>query len=1050
MPAARRLITVTTLIVCAMLTCGAAQVAAAVPSVVQNDPATSITDAAVTLNGTVATNEALTDCYFEYVTPVAFEATGFADLSSGGAIPCAEALGTITPNSSPHPVSASLSLPASGFPYYYRLAAQNASGTKKGEYHRGVGFGVSAFDGTTVDELGDPATQAGSHPYSASTIFTLTTTINAIGGGYGQQYATEDLRDAAVELPPGLVGNTRALPTCKQAQILGNGATQQCPPESQLGTVTVYFDGEEGSFIPEFYSFPFTVGLYNMETPKGTPALFAFNLFSAITQVYPELRTGEDYGLTVLNKNSPQTLPFDTIDFNFWGVPADPSHNPDRFCAGKGYESPGCVSEDSNDPKPFLSLPTACVGPVETSIEAVSWNEHRGTSSFTSHVPGEPLNTIGADGCNTVGFSPTMEARPTTNVAGAPSGLDIAIHLPQNEDPEGTATAHLRDANITLPEGLVVNVSSGNGLDGCSPAEADLQSKDPSHCPDASRLGTVEIESPLIAQPLLGSIYIADPYNNPFNSLLALYVSVEDLQSGLVVKLAGKITLDPSTGQLTTSFEENPQLPFEDLNVHLFGGAGGALRTPPVCGSYTTSSSLVPWTAPDGATAIPTDAWNITQSPTGGACASSEGGKAHTPSFDAGTVSPIAGSYSPLVVNLRREDGTQNFSQVTVNPPPGLLAKLAGIPYCPNSALGAAEGKSGYEEKASPSCPAASAIGTVHIAAGAGPAPYNEQAKAYLIGPYKGAPYGLAIIAPATAGPFDLGTVVTRTALYVDSKTAQITAVADPIPSILQGIPLDVRALQIRVDRPSFSLNPTSCDPLAFTGQVVSTLGQTASLLSRFQLGECTRLGFDPKISLKLTGGTKRRAHPGLTATLEPRPGDSNLSSVSVALPPTELLDQRNIGTVCTRPQFAASECPADSVYGSATVTTPLLDYALTGPVYLRSSNNPLPDLVPDLRGPAGYPIKLEAAGRTDTVKGALRNTFEAIPDAPIGKIVLTLPGGKGGLIQNSRNICSKTWKATVKYVAHNGFTRTRRPAVKTNCPKGKKKAKRQSRRAAK
>jgi hypothetical protein len=524
-------------------------------------------------------------------------------------------------------------------------------------------------------------------------------------------------------------------------------------------------------------------------------------------------------------------------------------------------------------------------------------------------------------------------------------------------------------------------------------------------------------------------------------------VAINDPQSGSVVKLAGEVTPNPSTGQLTTTFSDNPQLPFEDFDLHFFGGASGALRTPAVCGNHTATSSLVPWTAPEGAPANPTDVWQITQGPNGSACVNSEATRPHAPSFDAGAVSPIAGAYSPMAVNLRREDGSQNFSQVTVTPPPGLVGKLAGIPYCPDGALVAAAGKSGKAEQASPSCPAASRVGAVDVAAGAGPAPYWTQGTAFLTGPYKGAPISLAIITPATAGPYDLGTVVTRVALHVNSASAQITAAADPLPSILEGIPLNIRSAQIALDRPSFSLNPSSCDPMSFTGHLVSTLGAFAALSNRFQLAECDGLGLKPRISLRLNGRTKRRAHPSLTTVLEPGPGNANLKRISVALPPTELLDQSHIGTVCTRVQFASDTCPAASVYGTVAVQTPLLDFPLSGNVYLRSSSNKLPDLVTDLRGPAHQPIRLEAAGRTDTVKGALRNTFEGIPDAPFSKLTLTLFGGRRGLIQNSTNLCrKKALRATVKFEAHNGYTLERRPVVKTRCKKRKRKGKGKSR----
>lgn len=333
--------------------------------------------------------------------------------------------------------------------------------------------------------------------------------------------------------------------------------------------------------------------------------------------------------------------------------------------------------------------------------------------------------------------------------------------------------------------------------------------------------------------------------------------------------------------------------------------------------------------------------------------------------------------------------------------------------------------------------------------AGAGPAPYYAKADAYLSGPYKGAPLSLAIIAPATAGPFDLGTIVTRTALYLNPETAQINAVSDPIPSILQGIPLDIRSVQVKLDRPGFTLNPTSCDPSEVKGRALSTLGQLASLASRFQLAECGRLGFKPKMTLSLKGGgTKRGGHPALTVVLKPRPGDANLASISVALPHSEFLDQAHIGTVCTRVQWAADACPAGSVYGTVSVQTPLLDQPLSGNVYLRSSDNLLPDLVPDLRGPAELPIRFNAAGRTDSIHGGIRNTFDFVPDAPFTKLVVKLKGGSKGLLENSRDICARPYTATIKYAAHNGLALTEHPALQVKC-KGAKAKKKQKHRAA-
>ena len=436
------------------------------------------------------------------------------------------------------------------------------------------------------------------------------------------------------------------------------------------------------------------------------------------------------------------------------------------------------------------------------------------------------------------------------------------------------------------------------------------------------------------------------------------------------------------------------------------------LRTPSVCGTYATTSQMTPWSAPaSGPPATPSDSWSIS-----GNCSQSESAQPNSPEFDAGAVSPIAGRYTPFVVHLKREDGSQQFSKLTLDPPPGLTAKLAGTPACSEAALASAASKSGRDEQAHPSCPGDSQIGTVDVGAGAGPAPYYAKGTAYLAPPYKGAPLSMAIITPAVAGPYDLGTVVTRVALHLDPATAQITAEADPVPHILQGIPLDVRSIDVSLDKPDFSRTGTSCDPFSVSGRLISTLGQGAELNSPYQLGNCANLAFKPHMTLKLKGATKRTGHPKLIATVYSKgSGEANLSRVQVKLPPSSFLDQAHIRTVCTRVQFAAgagngAACPKGSLYGQAWVKTPLFDYTLPGKVFLRSSNHQLPDLVIALQGPADQPIAIELDGKTDSVKGALRNTFEAVPDQPFEQARVVLFGGKKrGLVVNSRNLCKQS-----------------------------------------
>ncbi len=683
-------------------------------------------------------------------------------------------------------------------------------------------------------------------------------------------------------------------------------------------------------------------------------------------------------------------------------------------------------------------MPTSCIEPLRSVFSYSTWSQ---PDSFLSQGFDEQVPA----GCNQVEFDPTLEARPTTDVADSPSGLHVDLHIPQkeNESPGGRGQADLRDTVVTLPKGLVVNPSSANGLGSCTSAQVGYRAgtsapmeftPDPAQCPPSSRIGTVELNVPAVDHPIKGGVYVATPHDNPFGSLLALYIAVDDPTSGVVVKLAGEVHADPQTGQLTTTFAGTPQQPFEDFHLEFFGGAGAALRTPAVCGTYSTTSSLTPWSAPEsGPPATPSDTYSITREPGGGGCPSAGGGESNSPGFDAGTLAPIARAYSPFVMRLRREDGSQEFSSVSATLPPGLLGKLAGIPYCPEAAMTAAEAKSGRVEQASPSCPAASQLGTVTVGAGAGPAPYYTNGRLYLAGPYKGAPLSLVAITPAAAGPYDLGTVVSRVAVHVDPETARITAISDPIPHILQGIPLDVRSIVVNVDRADFTLNPTNCDPMTAGGEVTSVFGQIAPLSSPFQVGECSGLAFKPKLSFALTGKPNRGAHPALKAVLRMPEGGANIAKAVVTLPHSEFIDQGHFRTICTRVQYAQGACPAGSIYGFARAASPLLEKPLEGPVYLRSSSHELPDLVISLDGQ----VHFDAVGHVDSVNGGLRTTFEAVPDAPVTSLVLKMQGGKKGLFVNSTNICAKNYRATVEFDAQNGKVADSRAPMKAKC-KGK------------
>ncbi|MGA8745170.1 MAG: hypothetical protein WB507_04830 [Solirubrobacterales bacterium] len=919
-------------------------------------------------------------------------------------------------------------------------------------------FGLLRFASSLTDSAGQPYTQAGGHPYQFTTEFNFETyscaNPEASSGAWttGGTCPMHDPKDITAELPPGLIANPEGVPHCSLADYFAE--------ECERNKVSVGFAGirDYGNTEGAFHEI---TPIYNLQPQGPYPGELGITIGGLpIILITTGIRGGSDYGVTATNVAVEAGL--SRVRLTLWGVPAAEEHNRmrgkdcavvteeefrsaeqlEKWCESEsrqlGNGGPAGVKET-----PFITMPTECSGtPLTVTGRYDSWD-----------VPGEyaedPVAIAAVDGCNQLKFEPEIEVRPTTDLADSPSGLQFNLHVPQNEEVDGLATPELKEAVVKLPAGLSVNPASAEGLGGCSEAQVALHVEEAAHCPEASKLGSVEAHTRLLTEPLQGSLYLATPHQNPTGALLAGYIVLEG--QGIRIKLPGSFETDPKTGQITTRFLENPQLPFEELKLEIYGGARGALRTPATCGSYETTSELTPFSAPEsGPPAEPSATFETVAGPQGGACPRHASQEPNEPRFHAGTETPRAGIFSPFALKLVREDGSQEMKSVETTLPPGLVGKLAGIAECPQADLEAAQRKSGAEEKASPSCPAGSELGTVAVGAGAGPTPIYVSGHAYLAGPYDGAPLSLAIVTPAVAGPFDLGTVVVRTALYVNPETAQITAKSDPIPTVLQGIPLDVRSIALKMNRPDFTLNPTNCDELGFTGSALSVLGVSAPLSQRFQVGGCPALPFAPKLAISLKGGTKRAQNPALKAVLTASPGEANVAAAQVTLPHAELLDNAHIGTVCTKPVFAegaalGEKCPPASIYGFAKAETSLLEKPLEGPVYLRSPlpGHRLPDLVAALNGE----IDVALVGKVDTGKGGgIRNTFELVPDAPVSRFTLEMQGGKKSLLENSANLCSSKTKtkALVDLTGQNGKLDDTEALIKTSCKhEGKKHRKR-------
>jgi uncharacterized repeat protein (TIGR01451 family) len=894
--------------------------------------------------------------------------------------------------------------------------------------------GFQEFRSEILNDEGKEVTQAGSHPYQYSTSFAANSKATPAGSDAPFVPSGGDIKTIRVNLPPGLVGNPTAISECSPLAFNtshnitpGPGSSftaNDCPDSSVVGVIVVQQIEGEGGILP--------LPLYNLEPPKGMPAQLGFQILGAPFYIDTSVRTGGDYGITASLRNVSEAKRVTASAVTIWGTPADEAHDELRGqCLNQIEKFPFSMGDcpAGIDPKPFFRLPTSCQGPLTTTMSFDTWTN---PGAFVTAADVAPPTT----GCELLEFEPTIDAVPQTSAADSPTGLSFNLHIPQSEEPDELATADLRDAVVTLPRGLAVNPSSANGLQGCSPAQIEINGPNPAQCPDASKIGTVEVITPLLDHPVNGHVFLATQSQNPFNSLLAIYIAAHDPDSGVVLKIAGRVETDPVTGQVTTRFTDNPQLPFEDLNVSFFDGPRAPLRTPSRCGDYQIATTLTPWSAPaSGPPATPGDSFSVTGGPNGRPCPNG----ALDLRFSAGLTNPVAGAYSPFVMRLSREDATGEFASLTTEMPPGLTGKLKGIPYCPEAAIATATSRNapgqGALERSQPSCPAASRVGSVIAGAGAGPDPFYTSGELYLAGPYKGAPLSFLATIPAIAGPFDLGVVATRIAVQVDPATARISAVSDPLPTILQGIPLDVRDIRVNIDRPNFTLAPTNCQQMTIGASVTGTEGQSASAQERFQVDGCKGLKFSPKLSLKLKGGTKRSQNPALRAVLTAKAGQANVGRAAVIMPPSVFIDQSHISNPCTRVQFNAGACPPKSILGNVVATSPLLDEPLRGPIYFRSNGGEreLPDLVLDLGGQ----IHITSVGFIDSVetKGSeisrLRTTFAQIPDAPLSKVVLNLKGGNVGLIENSRNICGRPYRAGVKLAAHNGRRVKANPVIK-------------------
>ncbi len=867
-------------------------------------------------------------------------------------------------------------------------------------------FGMADFEASFVDPSGGVFSQAGGHPYESITTFDWNTHAEA---GSSLSYTDGTPKDVSVALPQGFTGNPGALPRCTSAQL--DSEPVACPIASQVGVALVHFAG--------IIKFPFP--LYNMQTPAGVPGRIAMNIAGVVVGIDATVRSGGDYGLTLESSDISQALPVTGITIVTWGVPADPRHDGDRcrqpfepatpFCAGEPNTASG-PNPAGLPPSAFLTLPTGCTAPgagLGFDLHTDSW-EQPGVfvqQSFTTHAPpGSPLPPeqwgapVGVTGCESVPFAPSVDVRPTASAPDAPTGLGVSVAIPTEglESPTGVAQAALRKMVVRLPEGMTLNPAAAGGLTACTPAQIELHSGSSSHCPEESKIGSVEVKTPLLAETLEGGLYLASQNDNPFGSLLAAYLVAE--AHGVVVKQAGHLEADPLTGRLTATFDGIPQQPISSVKLDVFGGQRAPLIAPSSCGSAAVESTLEGW---NGETVTHSDPYAVSCTP---------GLGAFSPSFVAGTTSNQAGAYSPFALSVARQDGEQTVSGLQQTLAPGLLAKLAGVPLC-------ADG-----DAAAGACSAASQIGTVTVGSGAGPSPYFLSGKIFLTGPYNGGPFGEVVVIHAAAGPFDLGNVVVRGSIRIDPHTAQATVVSDPFPQILQGIPVALRRVDVSLDRPGFTFNSTDCEPLSIPATITSAQGTAANVSSRYQAANCAALPFHPSFTATTQGnGALSGNGASLVVKIASKSGpdakageeEANIRQVDVQLPLALPARLSTLQKACTAAQFAANPagCPAASNVGTVVAGTPILSAPLTGPAYLVSHGGAAyPDLVVVLQGDG---VTIDAVGTTSIKKGITYSRFDTVPDAPLSSFELRLPEGKYSALAANKNLCAPTKTVTVR-----------------------------------
>jgi hypothetical protein len=883
-----------------------------------------------------------------------------------------------------------------------------------------LAFAAPAQASIVIDQFETTSSEsgAGTHP-------DLTTTFKLDEPG-----VSEAAKDVVFEAPEGVFGNPNAVSECTAADF----AINECSPNSQAGLATIVAktDAEPEELLG-------TAPIFVLVPQEGETARLSFVVpkLDIPIAIPIAVRTGSDYGLRFTVKEISQLTPLAEAKLSFWGYPADPGHKSQRFPKGApgspagcpGIEGTGCLkqgTEASIPVQPLIDYPTSCTGqPLVTALQVRSYKDPGTWSTAESQY--DPVT-----GCEHEQFNPVLAASLTTEEADSASGLNLTFTVPQPLGKNPTPS-QLKAVTVTLPPGVTINPDAADGQSACSDDQANFGSEGPAECPDNAKVGTISIYSPALNGALTGSMYIGQPKPGEQYRLFEVVSGF-----GLNAKLIGTFHPDPATGQLTGVFENLPQVPFQEFDLHLFASDRGLIATPTSCTVYSVEANFVPWDdllSPQKSERF----LNVTSGPGGSVCPGPV--RPFKPRLVAGMPTALAGAFSAFQLKLDRDDGMQFLQDVNFRMPPGFTGDLRGIAYCPDAAIEAAARKLGKDEQQSPSCPASSRVGTSNVAAGPGSHPFHAVGRMYLAGPFRGAPLSVAVITPALAGPYDYGTVVVRVALHVDPLTAQVSAVSDSIPSIIGGVPIRMRSIQVSIDRQNFTINPTNCSPLSVDSRGIGDQGSLTDFSSYFHAVNCATLPFRPKFAVRQVGGkkaTNRSSNPALEFDLTTRPGEANVKSVTVTLPNAFEIDQRHLGRLCSEKELAATQCAGRQQIGRAMTTTPLLDRPLSGAVYAVSGSGGLPRLAFLLNGQ----VNLLPRAESRSVRGGrLQTTVPVVPDAPIGHFHLLIYGGKHGYLANTRSLCVHAPVIRVGLDGQNAKSHGVAVRVKTACSASQRRA---------